>query len=287
MTPASSLFRFHRFADRAEYNAAHPNAHAPAFDATRAQQNWEDDTIDPSLAPDALINYQRLPRRGEAMTLRSMQINAEHARRVNLPGLGQFPAWVPAPTVARLLEPGQAPQTINMPAYLSTLGQAAQITTEVGGTGFELEAILAVDYQSETRRMWNVIKGDARLNVGLLLADKYSAGETDTQDTAGFHTARGVGAPGSWDLSTPQPKWIPARIDLGKLSNNLPEVDIPVRDLPPGTTLVHMGLEWTLFLQTAGEAAPPSGVAVDYTARFDHIDVALNRIGDRLTKAGI
>lgn len=288
MTPATALYLVPRYDPanpRADYLAKEGTA-APAFDAKRRPQLWRDKTL-LGFGPHDAVEYKRLPRHDEPPVLQKFVLVASEAGSVNLPGISTYPDWSPAPTVAKLALPDQVSQTINLPEYLSTLEQASTMEKEIVGNGLRVSPTLAVEYNSETRRVYEVSLGGAWLNVGLLLYDKYQGGLTGTADTAGFNVAHGVGAPGSWDFSNAQPKWKPALIDLGAISNNLPELDPPCRELNPGEFLVWgvSGLE--LHTSATDAATQPGQLPSNYAARFDAHEALLIDVSHRLTKLGV
>lgn len=283
MTPASILQRFPRYQDRVSFHVA-TGRDAPAFDKAKQPKLWADDTLDPTLSPDAVVSYKRLPRRGEALALVPFAMNALEASSVNLPGLAKFPAYVVAPTVARTQMPGHSAQGLDA-ELLSTTAQASAINEAIGGSGIELDRTMSIDYGFEERRIWNVRRGTTLLNVGKLLMQKYNGGLTSTADSAGTNIQTGVGAGGRWDLSQPQVVWIPDTVDLGALSNDLPELDPPVRDLRPGEALVRgiTGLELT----TASDPAHPSQLPDNFEMRFAALEQSMHELGDRLKRIGI
>lgn len=264
MRLASILQRFTRYGmisgdPRTDYRAVH-GTDAPPFNASLPPKLWED----PS-APDSAmgVSYNVLPILGQELRFQSLVIEGSMARRVNLPGLPHYPPYNAGLSFSTIANPGQQLQSLNA-ELLSTPQQAAQMNSsaEIGGERIEYEVFGegggAITYgPSEPRRVWVVVKGTARLIVGLLLKDKATVGLTSTDNSSGFNLAVGVGSPGHWDLSTPQPKWIPDRIDLGHISNNLPEVPVPVNDMAFTESLVWSGsFGTTLFVQTADEANP-------------------------------
>lgn len=275
MTPASSLNRFPRYQDRSVYKAM-TGKEAKPFDKLKPPKHWEDTTLMPGLSHDAVVSYQRLPHLGESLTMKAFSLNAGDATSVNLPGMANYPPNSLKPTDARIELPGHLPQVIGDVQYLCMLADAERILGEIGGDSVEMENDLngaTIVYGNDPRRVWMIIRKGARLNAGLLLANQY---------------AHGVGAPGHWDLTPLEPVWVSDVLDPGSTSNSMPEVDMPVNDVPAGATLVRSGLMMDLYLQTAESvaAAPgqlPAGFA-DWCARME---AGQKDISERLKKLGI
>lgn len=277
MQPASTLHRFRRYTDQADYLAATGNAPRP-FDKTKPPKHWEDNTL-VGIAPDALVQYDRLPRPGEALVIRSFTLSAGDASHVNIEGVTHYPAYVIQPTSAMIFMPGQEPQGIN-PIYLSTLPDANRIKNEIGGESVVIDNTwgggVDIEYGNEQRRVFVIIRGSARLNAGLLIANQY---------------AHGIGSPGHWDKSLVEPAWITEIQQPGDTSNMLPEVDEPINSLPAGSILVRAGVFQTLMIRTAEEqpqtGAGGTALPDDFNVRFSRIEAMMTDISERLKKLGV
>lgn len=269
MTPASTLFRFPRLANRSDYPVA-----PPPFDASKPPKYWRDNTLD-GMAPDAIVTYSRLPNPGESLVMRTFQMSVADAIAVNVPGQSVYPPYVPSTsTTATISLPGQAPQLVN-PEYLCSAANATRIMREIGGSEIEIENTwgggAVINYGSGTDRVWTIVRNSARLNAGLLLASQY---------------ARGIGAPGHWDLSLVEPAWVSEVQTPGQTTNNLPEVDVPVLPLPTGTKLIRAGMG-DLYIDDGADANAPGQLPSNFSARFDAHEALLKDVSSRLTKLGV
>lgn len=190
---------------------------APAFDASRAPKTWFDSTVDLS-DPANVAVYKILGKDTTgAFTLKQMVIPCTEASTVNLPGTISYPAYVVAPTQAT-----RGGSAIN-PNYLSLQADAQNLMAAIGGTSLVDEGNLlmfpAVYPADEARRWWSIVWKNTTVNAGLLLIDRNS---------------QGVGAPGQWDLTGTEPKWVPTVAATG---NSLAPRDMPLRALLPNEQL--------------------------------------------------
>ena len=205
-----ALFRsFNRDGYRATFGAE-----PPAYDPTRLIKNWFDSTADTSQDSNVAL-YRVLGQDSSGFpALRQMVIPAAEAATVNLPGEYQYPPY--------LVPPSKATRTgaLLNPLYLSLEADARAVMREVGGQDLKdqgVDDVFPTSYPpEEPRRVWVFqFKGSA-INAGLALYDK---------------NARGVGAPGHWDLSGSMPSWSAAPAGPTGLDDRRSGRDMPLRDV--------------------------------------------------------
>ena len=203
---------------RDSYRAAF-GMEAPPYDLSRLPKSWFDSTVDVS-DPDNVAVYRIVAQdpSGNGM-LRQMVMPAQEAATVNLPGAIHYPPYVVAPTLAT-----RGGSVMN-PIYLSLESDARALMTQLGGAGLQQEDLpsFPATYPSdEPRRQWYFLFQGQAVNVGALLL---------------MRNTRGVGAPGHWDVSTPQPVWVPdPPAPTGEDDTRAPRA-MPVRDLLPNEQL--------------------------------------------------
>jgi hypothetical protein len=137
--------------------------------------------------------------------------------------------------------------TIN-PNYLSLESEAHALLLEIGGDGITEDgggAVFPYIYPpEEPRRAWNILFHGRPVNAGLLLLNRH---------------AKGVGAPGHWDLSKEEPLWISDPSAPTGVDDPRPPRDVPVRDLLPNEKfqagLMGVGVVRTDLKQTTAEAS--------------------------------
>ena len=164
---------------------------APAYDPARLRKSWFDSTVDVS-DPDNVAVYRIVAQdqNGNGI-LRQIVMPAQEAATVNLPGAIQYPPYVVAPTLAT-----RGGSSLNA-IYLSLESDAQALMKELGGDNLqqeELPSFPATYPGDEPRRPWYFLVRGQPVNVGALLLSR---------------NAQGVGAPGHWDVSSPQPVWVP------------------------------------------------------------------------------
>jgi hypothetical protein len=210
---------------RETYRAAF-GVEAPPYDPSRIAQTWFDSTADTS-RPDNVMVYRIVARDANGWSVRQLVIPASEAASVNLPGAPRYPPYVVAPSKAVRTAPGGlTPQPVN-PDYLSTHSQALELMFEVGGMSIVEEPAMGGGFgiyypPDEPRRLWHIVIQGRGVNAGLLLKNR---------------NARGVGAPGRWNLSGEEPEWIPDPPPPGGLDDTRPARELPVRDLLPNEVL--------------------------------------------------
>jgi hypothetical protein len=143
-----------------------------------------------------------------------MVLPVEEAASVNLPGSIRYPAYSVMPTEAT-----RGGSIIN-PNYLSLESEARALMTELGADGLVDEgdsARFPIIYpENEPRRSWALLIQSRPVNAGLLLFAR---------------NQRGIGSPGSWDLSGADPVWVPAAAAPTGENDARPQIDMPCRDL--------------------------------------------------------
>jgi hypothetical protein len=210
-----ALFKSH---SRESYRAVF-GVEAPPYDPRRRPKSWFDSTVDVS-APEKDVWYRiaTQDQRG-APILTRIAMPASEAATVNLPGAVIYPPYVVAPTSAT-----RGGSSLN-PIYLSLESDAQSLMKELGGASLQQEDLpsFPADYPSdEPRRPWYFLFRGQPVNVGALLLGR---------------NAQGVGAPGHWDVSTPQPAWVPDPPAAAGADDTRPPREMPVRDLLPNEQL--------------------------------------------------
>jgi len=146
-------------------------------------------------------------------TLRQIVMPAQEAASVNLPGAIQYPPYIVTPT--RATRGGSSLNAI----YLSLESDAQALMKELGGDKLQVEELpsFPVVYPNEEpRRQWYFLVRGQPVNVGSLLLAR---------------NAQGVGAPGHWDVSTPEPAWVPDPPAPTGVDDTRSSWEMPVRDL--------------------------------------------------------
>jgi len=207
---------------RDSYRAAF-GVDAPAYDPARLRKNWFDSSVDIS-GPQNVAVYRILAQddNGNGI-LRQTVMPALEAATVNLPGTIQYPPYIVAPTLAT-----RGGSSLNA-IYFSLESEAQALMRELGGDQLRQEDLpsFPASYPSgELRRPWYFLFQGQPVNVGALLLSR---------------NAQGVGAPGHWDVSTPQPVWIPGPAGPTGADDTRPLREMPVRNLLPNEQL-HAGL---------------------------------------------
>ena len=194
---------------------------APPWDPSRPSKYWFDSTVDAS-APGRVVAYQMVDRdAGGTWSILPFSMTAFEAASVNLPGAIVYPPYSVAPTGATR---GGSP--INA-LYLSLEADARSLLTTLGATGLIDEGattIFPVVYPpEEQRRMWAILlPSRGPVNVGVLLQAR---------------GAKGVGAPGHWDLSSSGSAWAADPLPPAGFDDRRPARPVPVRGLLPNERL--------------------------------------------------
>jgi len=226
---------------RESYRAAF-GVDAPAFDPARLRKSWFDSSVDDS-APDNVAVYRAAGQdQGGNGILRQIVMPANEAARLNLPGAIQYPPYVVAPTLAT-----RGGSVLNA-IYFSLESDAQALMKELGGDHLQQEDLpsFPASYPSgEPRRPWYFLVQGQPVNVGALLLGR---------------NAQGVGAPGHWDVSSPQPVWVPDPASPTGTDDTRPVREMPVRNLLPNEQLYAgmmgiLGVVRTDLQKTADEAS--------------------------------
>jgi len=226
---------------RDSYRAAF-GVEAPAYDPGRVLKSWFDSTVDGS-DPSNLAVYRILAedQSGNGL-LRQMVLPAQEAATVNLPGAIRYPAYVVAPTLAT-----RGGSVLN-PLYLSLESDAETLMAALSGSNLQhedLPSFPATFPTDELRRQWYFLVQGQPVNAGALLL---------------MRNAHGVGAPGRWDVSSPQPVWVPdSPGPTGEDDTRAPR-PMPIRDLLPNEQLFRgmmgiLGVVRTDLQKAADEAS--------------------------------
>ena len=207
---------------RESYRAAFA-VDAPAYDPARLRKNWFDSSVDVS-GPQNVAVYRILAQdeNGNGI-LRQMVMPALEAATVNLPGTIQYPPYIVPPTLAT--RGGSGLNAI----YFSLESDAQALMQELGGDQLRQEDLpsFPASYPSgELRRPWYFLFQGQPVNVGALLLSR---------------NAQGLGTPGHWDVSTPQPVWVPDPAGPTGADDTRPLREMPIRNLLPNEQL-HAGM---------------------------------------------
>ena len=226
---------------RDSYRAAF-GVEAPAYDPARVLKTWFDSTVDVSNPGDVAVYRIVAQTKDGNGILQQMVMPAQEAATVNLPGAVQYAPYMVTPTLAT-----RGGSVMN-PIYLSLESDARALMTELGGANLQQEDLpsFPASYPSnEPRRAWYFLMQGQSINVGALLL---------------MRNAKGVGAPGHWDISSPQPLWVPDPPAPTGEDDTRPPRAMPVRDLMPNEQLYTgmmgiLGVVRTDLQKTADEAS--------------------------------
>jgi hypothetical protein len=163
----------------------------------------------------------------------TLTMDASQASAINLSGDYQYPAYAPSPETTAIATFAGTSQSVNA-ALICAYADAVTLSSAINGASGPVPVAdpqaAGIAWNSETRRMWDVTVAGTNLVAAPLLAMMW---------------ANGIGAPGSWDLSTPaDPTWVPApEPDWSVMS----VVATPIRPLLPNEQLqagpLGMGVE--------------------------------------------
>lgn len=128
--------------------------------------------------------------------IKQLVLQNSEAEAVNLPGREKYPSYKPEPTLA-----GHGNQIGTVEAVLlSTMPQASQFAALFGGTIEEDPGTSIAPYHyppDEPRRVWNVVVGNVRYNVGWAISQQ---------------NRDGIGAPGRWTVDALGWGWVPRAV---------------------------------------------------------------------------
>ena len=258
--PVDALALFQTFT-RGSYLAAF-GVQAPAWNPLWPTKSWFDSTVD--AASSAQLSYTVFAT--STASFQQLSLSSAEAASVNLPGAVSYPPYLVAPTTATRGGPAVDPR------WLSLQADAAALMAQLGGSklvdgGVADTPLMPVVYPpSELRRMWEFALGGVPLNAGLLLAAQ---------------NAKGVGAPGQWNLSVPSdPAWVAAAAPTGLNDTRLP-VAMPLRGLLPNERLMPspLGLGGATVLRTDFARTPSDGYTAADRALLRQIYEAVLKLG--------
>jgi len=205
--------------NRISYKAIRGREAGP-YDPNRDIKLWEDDN-----APKGHAAAYSTWTQNEAPAYVHFSLPGWIARSVNLPpDLTHYQPWNPLPSDAVVMSGGVAVSPIN-PDYLATETEADDLYAALGGIGgVQLwtpdpgPGDIHVQYGEDPRREFQFYWGAAKqvVIVGLLLKQMY---------------INGVGAPGEWNITGAEPRWIPAPPPV--LPPTYKVVPMPMRNLYP------------------------------------------------------
>jgi hypothetical protein len=188
---------------------------APPWDPSRPGKSWFDSTVDLTV-PGSLATYKTVDRDASGVwSVVPFSMTAFEAANVNLPGAFVYPPYSITPTTAT-----RGGSAIN-PLYLSLEGDARSLMAVFSATSLIDEGatvIFPVVYPpEELRRMWAILlPAGHTVNVGALLQ---------------MCNAKGVGAPGHWDLASGSPLWVAEPAPPTGFEDTRPARPVPVREL--------------------------------------------------------
>jgi hypothetical protein len=226
---------------RDSYRAAF-GVEAAGYDPTRVLKSWFDSTVDVSDPGNVAVYRVVAQDQNGNGILRQMVMPAQEAATVNLPGAIPYLPYVVAPTLA-----SRGGSTLNA-IYLSLESDAQALMKQLGGTGLQQEELPSYPASypgDEPRRQWYFLAQGQPVNVGALLL---------------MRNGQGVGAPGHWDVSSPQPVWVPDPPAPTGENDTRPPRAMPVRDLLANEQLYTgvmgiLGVVRTDLKKTADEAS--------------------------------
>jgi hypothetical protein len=222
---------FKRF-NRESYQSTYAEQ-APPWDKSRNIKRWFDtEALDRCLAEGSnpsldIVQYWVFDQYANPNAqypsptcgLRKLRLTVADAASINLPGLVAYRKWVPDPTPAQVVcSFGVAAYDVNQ---ICSYDDALLVAKSLG-VGRELVrestwvmALCNIQWNGETRRAWTIDWNRDPRQASFLLASMYSSG---------------IAAPGKWDLSGAEPRWISDVQEAGE-QDPRPEVPIPCRQL--------------------------------------------------------
>lgn len=255
---------------------------APTYDSTKKPKDWFDRTLQGQPTDTVTYNYVDTSVPGKPV-IGTMSMSVAEAGAPNFPGVHSFPSYGIAPTTATEQLLGSPAQTIN-PATLSTSDQANQLAQAWNVPPTDINqwtpgGPITFDWGTETRRVYQILYNGFQLNVGQYVAMMY---------------ANGIGAPGSWNLTGPQPVWVSTLPAAAVPTlNPWPE---PVRALLPNEALwsglfggcevyrTDMVSPYNPALPSSGPTStgPSGGLTAAQDARLTRIETDVAAIGKAL-----
>lgn len=231
--PAAKLDLFIGFT-RSSYLAA-TGSDAPTGDPSKRGKAWKDDSLANRPSTDMVTyNYLGTDATGKPAVL-SFSVTVAEAMAVNIAGVHSYPAYIIDPTNAYTAGPDNSGNVVRLsglnPGYLSTMAQAQDLAKQWGidpssisDTNFA--GPIAIVYPSdELRRNYSIMYKGVPCNVGQSVEEM---------------NHNGVGTPGKWDLTGPEPNWISNMPTTAAFV--LPAWPDPVRALLPNEALASTGI---------------------------------------------
>lgn len=216
---------------RARYKAVF-GVDAPKYDPSRDVKLWLETPAVPGFTTYTTLKTNPDGSYTEPVEYVQFYLKPSIASTLNLPPgpVSPYPVWDPAESDARMYSGGVPVSPID-PFYLSTLDQASNLYSMLGGYGgIQLwtpepgPGNIHVVYGTDPRREYQFDVHGGILNVGLLLKQMY---------------VNGVGAPGEWAFDTNGvPKWVPAP-QPPPLPVNYKVTSMPMRKLYKNETWIY------------------------------------------------
>ncbi len=255
-TALTDRYQFNEYVDRAAYKTS-TGKEAPIWRVDRPAKKWQD----LSAASKPSTNYKVWNQDPVKPALLDMTISGADAAAVNMPGVPDFPKYVPGPTAATqslhfgsYVGPG-APVDVTL---LSTKKEADDLAALCGAQVVELSAVspfYTYTWNGETRRPYKLIYKNIPQPVDVTVAGVYVGQLLATINS------RGVGAPYHFSA---------AQLALGVLevvfevvpdgSGDHPTMPMPIL-LKPGEELQSVMINTGVYTVVVGQTgtAPPSG----------------------------
>lgn len=189
-------------------------------------KDWFDSSLG-NQAPTTLVSYLYVDNTttpGKPVVA-TMTMTVAEASQPNIPGVHSYPAYVLQPSAATVGGAG-----IAQPIPATQLSNVADADALAVSWGLDpnttvIQNVLGGPFgyyypPTEPRRVWEINYKGTMLNVGMFLAEM---------------NANGVGAPGKWDLTGPEPNWISSL--PSSMTLTLPPWPEPIRALLPNEQL--------------------------------------------------
>ncbi len=264
----SHIALFTDYTTRAMYKAASGDD-PPTGDRTKRPKYWADTSL-AGKDPSGTASYAYVDRSSLLKpVIAFMSMTVAEAMSVNIPGVHSYPPYAVAPTLAT-----SNGVPINS-GYLSTRDDALALAIMWGfDSSAVVEPIQALfpifDPPTEIRREYSILFKDVPCNVGVFLGEMYH---------------NGVGTPGHWDLTGPEPNWISDQPSPQTFI--LPPWPDPVRTLLPNEKLNGNIFGGVIVYRTDMESAynptiayqnGSGGLTAAQTAELHHTYLGMNAI---------
>lgn len=183
---------------------------APNFDSTKPVKLW----FATGFGPGEKVVFNVLSDVWVG-TIGTLTMTAEDVAAVNIPGLVSYHPYTPDPTSA-VMNSGTGVNPDTLSNYSDALALAAAWglgPNSVFDADWAFGPYSIVYPPTETRRMWAIALAGQAIIVGVKIAEMYS---------------KGVGHPGSWDMDTAEPTWIPALDPADGIHTGVQSAQVPV-----------------------------------------------------------